>query len=239
VKRKYKPYNLAKLGLARERMPHHIAIIMDGNGRWARMRGMSRIEGHKRGARAVKDTVRCARRLRIKFLTLYSFSKDNWKRPTEEVSALMSLLKKYLASERKELLRNGIKLMTTGDIDDMPEDVKKKLLKAQKITKRCKSMTLNLALSYSGRGEILKGVRKIAEGVSSKKIKPENINEKYFSQILGLPDVDLLIRTSGETRVSDFLLWQIPYAEFYITNTLWPDFRGKHLIEAIKEFQRR
>ena len=235
--KKYEPFDLSLLGL--KKIPNHVAIIMDGNGRWAAKRNLEVIEGHKQGVKAVRDTVRTARRLGIKFLTLYSFSKDNWKRPESEVSALMKLLKKYVVTERRELLDNGIKFITTGDIEDLPQDVRKKIEETEKITSGCDAMTLNLAISYSGRREIVKCIKKAVEDVTSGTKDLNSINEKYLSDLMKLPDVDILIRTSGEMRVSDFLLWQISYAEIYITDVLWPDFRGVHLIEAIREFQER
>lgn len=220
-------------------LPQHIGIIMDGNGRWAKQRGLPRIEGHKKGASAVDDVVETARKIGIKYLTLYAFSKDNWKRPQSEVRALMKLLKKYLIKERERMRKNGIKFQVIGDIEDLPDDVKDEIRKTEDYTSDCKDMVLTLSLNYSGRREIVKVMKKILEMYERKEIKKEDVNEELITKILGLPDVDLLIRTSGEMRISDFLIWHIPYAEIYITKKLWPDFSGKDLIKAIRWFSKR
>jgi len=222
-----------------ENIPYHVGIIMDGNGRWAQKRGLPRTEGHKEGAKSVDEIVETARQIGIKYLTLYTFSKDNWKRPKEEVSLLMQLLKEHLIKQREKMRKNGIKFNVVGDIKDLPKDVREEIKKTKDYTKDCKDMVLTLALSYSGRQEIVKATKKIAKMVKDKKLKISEINQNLFTKILGLPDVDLLIRTSGEMRISDFLLWHIPYAEIYITPILWPDFRKEEFLRAIEWFQTR
>jgi undecaprenyl diphosphate synthase len=223
-------------------IPVHIAIIMDGNGRWARKRGLPRVAGHKKGVDSVRDTVEACAQLGVKHLTLYTFSTENWNRPKEEVSTLMRLLLRSLKDETDELHQNNIRLNAIGDIKSLPDEVQKQLLEAMEKTKNNKRMTLNLALSYSGRWEILLAFKSIATKVSKGELKPEEINENCISENLltrDIPDPDLLIRTSGEFRVSNFLLWQIAYTEFYISDVYWPEFRRRHIYEAIKVFQQR
>lgn len=223
-------------------VPVHIAIIMDGNGRWARGKGLPRAAGHKRGVDTVRDIVEACAQIGVKFLTLYTFSTENWKRPKDEVSMLMRLLLKSLKDRTDELMENDIKLTTIGNIESLPAEVCSRLKEDMKRTSRNKKMTLNLALSYSGRWEILEGIKKVADKVSKNELSIEDINEAAFSGFLttqNMPDPDLLIRTSGEFRVSNFLLWQIAYTEFYITDVFWPDFKRVHLYEAIKSFQKR
>jgi undecaprenyl diphosphate synthase len=223
-------------------IPVHIAIIMDGNGRWARKRGLPRVAGHKRGVESVRDIVEACAQMGVKYLTLYTFSTENWKRPKDEVSTLMRLLLRALKDETDELNKNDIKLTTIGNIKSLPIDVQKELDFAVEKTTNNKRMILNLALSYSGRWELLEAVKKIAMLVTGGNTKILEIDEHFFSNCLttkDIPDPDLLIRTSGEFRVSNFLLWQIAYTEFFISDALWPDFRRKHLYEAIKNFQRR
>lgn len=220
-------------------IPNHVAIIMDGNGRWAKRRNLPRIEGHRAGARAVDDVVQTARRIGIKHLTLYSFSKDNWKRPKDEVEALMALLKEYLVNERERMRANGIRFSVIGDITDLPEYVVSEIHKTIEYTASCKDMNLCLALSYSGRNEIVKVMKRLIEMIRTGKITEDQVKMELVDEIFGLPPVDLLIRTSGEMRISDFLLWQVAYAEIYITKKLWPDFRGRDLIKAILWFQKR
>jgi undecaprenyl diphosphate synthase len=223
-------------------IPVHIAIIMDGNGRWARSKGLPRAAGHKRGVDTVRDIVEACAQLDVKYLTLYTFSTENWKRPKDEVSTLMRLLLKSLKDRTDELMENDIKLTTIGDISALPGQVRKQLKEDIKRTSNNKKMTLNLALSYSGRWEILEAIKKVAESVKKKELPVEEISEETFSGFLttkDMPDPDLLIRTSGEFRVSNFLLWQIAYTEFYITDVYWPAFKRKHLYEAIKSFQKR
>lgn len=223
-------------------IPNHIAIIMDGNGRWAKQRGLPRVAGHKRGVDTVKTIVEACAELGVKYLTLYTFSTENWNRPKDEVSTLMRLLLKSLRDRVDELCQNDIRLTTIGDINALPEIVQKQLKSDIERTKDNKKMVLNLALSYSGRWEIIKGIKKLCEAVKNTKFDMDKLDEKTFSQFLDsnyIPDPDLVIRTSGEFRVSNFLLWQIAYSEFYITDVLWPDFNRTHLYEAIKAFQKR
>lgn len=223
-------------------IPSHIAIIMDGNGRWAKRRGLPRAAGHKRGVESVRDIVKACSQLGVKYLTLYTFSTENWRRPKEEVSMLMRLLLKCLRDETDELHQNNIKITMIGDLNSLPSEVQKELLDAREKTKYNKKMILNLALSYSGRLEIINAVKEIVEAAAKKKINPQSIDEHLISQHLmtkDMPDPDLVIRTSGEFRVSNFLLWQIAYSEFYISDVLWPDFRRNHLYEAIRSFQKR
>jgi undecaprenyl diphosphate synthase len=223
-------------------IPMHIAIIMDGNGRWAKRRGLPRVAGHREGVKSVRDVVEACAQLGVKYLTLFAFSTENWRRPKEEIDTLMKLLIKTLRSETEKLHKNDIKLMAIGDIDSLPKEVRQELKEAMEKTKNNKRMVLNLALSYSGRWEIIEAVKEIARDVKKGKVKIEEIDDKLFSNYLktaGIPDPDLLIRTSGELRISNFLLWQIAYTELYITDCLWPDFRRKHLYEAIRDYQRR
>jgi undecaprenyl diphosphate synthase len=223
-------------------IPKHIAIIMDGNGRWAKKRGLPRVAGHKRGVDTVKDIVEACAEIGVKYLTLYTFSTENWKRPKDEVSTLMRLLLNSLKDRVDELCENDIKLTTIGDTDALPYEVQKQLKADIERTKNNKKMVLNLALSYSGRWEILETVKKISRAVEKGDIKADEINEQLFSKFLttkDLPDPDLVIRTSGEFRVSNFLLWQIAYSEFVITEIYWPDFNRHHLYESIRAFQKR
>jgi len=223
-------------------IPVHIAIIMDGNGRWARRRGLPRAAGHKIGIESVRDIVRACAQLGVQYLTLYTFSTENWKRPKDEVSTLMRLLLKSLRNEADELNQNDIKLAIIGNSNSFPLEVQKGIHDAIEKTKNNKKMILNLALSYSGRWELLEAVKQIAELAAKGEIKKDDINEMLFSRFLttkNIPDPDLLIRTSGEFRVSNFLLWQIAYTEFFVTNVYWPDFRRKYLYEAIRSFQTR
>ena len=215
---------------------------MDGNGRWAKKKSLNRIKGHSRGADAVREVTKACRELGIKILTLYAFSVENWKRPQEEVAALMRLLKEYLTKEREEMIRNNIRLCAIGRIEDLPPDVQKTLHETAQATAHCDGMVLNLALSYGGRSEILHAVQAILRDCQKKKIQPEDLTFQRFSQYLwtrGIPDPDLLIRTSGEFRISNFLLWQIAYTEIYVTETLWPDFDRRELVKAIADYQSR
>ncbi|GJQ44216.1 MAG: isoprenyl transferase [Ignavibacteriaceae bacterium] len=223
-------------------IPKHIAIIMDGNGRWAKKRGLPRVAGHKRGVDTVKDIVEACAEIGVKYLTLYTFSTENWKRPKEEVSTLMRLLLNSLRDRVDELCENDIRLTTIGDTESLPYEVQKQLKADIERTKNNKKMILNLALSYSGRWEIIEAVKKISKAVEKGDLKPDEINEQLFSKFLttkDLPDPDLVIRTSGEFRVSNFLLWQIAYSEFVITDIYWPDFNRHHLYESIRAFQKR
>jgi len=225
-----------------KKLPHHIAIIMDGNGRWARKKSLNRIKGHRKGADAVREVIKACRELGIKILTLYAFSVENWKRPKEEVAALMGLLKEYLLKERDEMIKNNIRLCAIGRMEDLPPEVQEILQETIRKTSRCDGMTLNLALSYGGRSEILHALQEILRDVQAGRIRPEEINFQRFSQYLwtrGTPDPDLLIRTSGEFRISNFLLWQIAYTELYVTETLWPDFDREELAKALADYQSR
>jgi undecaprenyl diphosphate synthase len=221
-----------------ERLPAHIAVIMDGNGRWAKRRHLPRVAGHRAGVEAVRATVETCARLGIEALTLYAFSVENWKRPAAEVSTLMLLLKRYLRSELNTLLRNDIRFNVVGRMEDLARDVQQELRDAEEKTSRNRGMLFNIALNYGGRAEIVEAAKKlIAAGVG-----PDDVDEAAFANQLytaGQPDPDLLIRTSGEMRVSKFLLWQIAYAEIWVTDTLWPDFRKRHLLEAILAYQKR
>jgi undecaprenyl diphosphate synthase len=224
------------------KLPHHIAIIMDGNGRWAKKKFLNRIGGHVKGVNAVREVVTACRELGIKVLTLYAFSIENWKRPADEVNALMGLLKEYLLEECEEMVQNNIRLNAIGRIEDLSLDVQTTLRETMKKTERCDGMILNLALSYGGRSEILHAVQGILSDFQRGKVKPDEITIQRFSQYLwthGIPDPDLLIRTSGEFRISNFLLWQIAYTELYVTDTLWPDFDRKELLKAIADYQSR
>jgi undecaprenyl diphosphate synthase len=226
----------------KEKLPRHIAIIMDGNGRWAKKQSLSRISGHIKGVKAVREVVTACRELGIKVLTLYAFSIENWRRPKEEVAALMELLKDYLLKEREEMIENNIRLCAIGRLEDLSPDVQHILRETIQKTQPCDGMILNLALSYGGRSEILHAVHGIISDLQKGKIKPQEINVQRFSQYLwtrGIPDPDLLIRTSGEFRISNFLLWQIAYTELYITETLWPDFDREELVKAIADYQSR
>lgn len=223
-------------------IPTHIAIIMDGNGRWAKKRGLPRVAGHKRGVDTVRDIVEACAQIGIQYLTLYTFSTENWNRPKDEVSTLMRLLLSSLKSRLSELNKNDIKLTSIGDLSSLPVEVQKQLRTDIERTKNNKRMVLNLALSYSGRWELIEAVKSISKRVGKNDLKPEEIDEKTISDNLttkSLPDPDLLIRTSGEFRVSNFLLWQIAYSEFVILDVFWPDFTREHLYSAIKEFQKR
>jgi len=223
-------------------IPEHIAIIMDGNGRWAKQRGLPRIAGHREGVNSVRDVVEACGQLGVKCLTLYAFSTENWRRPQEEVSTLMRLLVKALRDETDKLHENNVRLTAIGDIKSLPQIVQHELREAIEKTSHNTGLNLNLALSYSGRWDIVEGVKKIVSDVVKGNISPEDINETVISKYLATRDVadpDLLIRTSGEFRVSNFLLYQIAYTEIYISKVYWPDFRRKDLYEAIRDFQKR
>jgi undecaprenyl diphosphate synthase len=224
----------------RDALPSHVAVIMDGNGRWARKRGLPRVAGHRAGTHAVREVVEGCAELHIPALTLYAFSVENWKRPRSEVSTLMSLLKEYLAKELETLCKNNIRLRTIGRTDELDPAVQRELAKTISDTAHNTGMVLSLALNYGGRAEIIDAVNRILS--NGRKNSGEPISEKEFAGYLytaGLPDPDLLIRTSGELRVSNFLLWQIAYAEIFVTDTLWPDFDKNSLYEAIIAYQKR
>ncbi|MCX6157045.1 MAG: isoprenyl transferase [Ignavibacteriota bacterium] len=223
-------------------IPRHIAIIMDGNGRWAKQMGESRIFGHRQGVTSVRETVEACGQLGVKFLTLYTFSTENWKRPKDEVTVLMKLLIKALKNETDRLHENDVKLIATGNLEKLPVRVHQELIDAMEKTKDNKLMTLNLSLSYSGRWDIINAVQKIYEDCKNNIISIEDINEKNFSDYLvtkNIPDPDLMIRTGGEYRISNFLLWQLAYSEIYIDSVFWPQFRREHLYKAIEEYQKR
>lgn len=223
-------------------IPQHIAIIMDGNGRWAKQRALPRVAGHREGVTSVRDIVEACGQLGVKCLTLYAFSTENWKRPQQEVSTLMRLLVKALHDETDKLYENNVRLTAIGDLDSLPAVVQRELYDAFERTKRNTGLNLNLALSYSGRWEITEAVRKIVADAMGGKISVDYINESFISGYLStaaMPDPDLLIRTSGEFRISNFLLYQLAYTEIYISKVYWPDFRRKHLYEAISDFQKR
>jgi undecaprenyl diphosphate synthase len=221
-----------------DRLPQHVAVIMDGNGRWAAQRHLPRVEGHRAGIDSVRDIVETSARLGIKVLTLYAFSLENWKRPVTEISTLMMLLKRYLRLELNTLLRNNIRFRVIGRDDELAPDIRRELKMAEEKTTANSGMLFNIALNYGGRAEIVEAARRaLASGVAA-----EELDEQRFAGFLytaGQPDPDLLIRTSGEMRVSNFLLWQIAYAEIWVTDTLWPDFRKKDLLEAILAYQKR
>ena len=223
-------------------LPKHIAIIMDGNGRWAEKRSLNRIAGHRMGIKRAKEIIRACRELGIEVLTLYAFSTENWNRPRREISTLMSLLKRFLSAEGKTLVKNNIRLNAIGSLEDLPGDVRDVLNEVMQLSRHNTGMVLNAALSYSGRNEILQAVKNICRGVSAGSLDPSLIDERLFSDHLytaGLPDPDLLIRTSGEYRINNFLLWQTAYTELYITGTLWPDFTKKDLHRAIADYGKR
>lgn len=225
-----------------EKLPHHLAIIMDGNGRWAQERNLSRIEGHRAGAESVRTVVRTCRRIGIPILTLYAFSKENWQRPGREVQALWRLLSRYLKSELEEMMEHSIRLNAIGDIRELPKSVNRLLLDTMNKTSANSEMLLNLALSYSGRSEIVRTVQKLAAACVANQLEPAEIDEVVFAKNLytsDMPDPDLLIRTSGEQRISNFLLWQTAYTELYISPIYWPDFREPQLMEALADYQRR
>jgi len=225
-----------------KRIPRHVAIIMDGNGRWAQSRGLSRVEGHRQGLESVRSVVRAAHEMGIHVLTLYAFSLENWNRPKAEVAELMRLLEFYIEAELQEVMRNGIRIRAIGRLDRLPPSVREKLEEAIERTRDNTEMQLIFAVSYGGRAEIVDAARRIARDAEQGKVDPEQLDEKTFGAYLydpELSDPDLLIRTSGEYRVSNFLLWQIAYTEFHITEALWPDFRKSHLVEAVRDYQSR
>jgi len=225
-----------------QKLPKHVAIIMDGNGRWAKQRAMNRIRGHEEGAESVRAIVRATREIGIPWLTLYAFSEENWGRPRYEVEALMVLLKRFLQSELREMLDNGIRFQAIGRLHKLPNDVQGTVREIAERTASNQNMVLTLALSYGGRQEITDAVRKIIQRVEAGGIRSSDISEALISENLysvNMPDPDLLIRTSGECRVSNFLLWQIAYAEIYMTQTYWPDFRKEEYVQALIEYQKR
>ncbi|OGD22802.1 MAG: di-trans,poly-cis-decaprenylcistransferase [Candidatus Aminicenantes bacterium RBG_16_63_16] len=220
-------------------LPRHVAVIMDGNGRWAERRRLARIEGHRAASKAVEDSVETCARLGVEYLTLFAFSKENWKRPKREVSLLWKLLEEYLRKEDKELIKNKFRLKVIGQREAIPESIEQELRRVEGLTRGFDRLTIVLALNYSGRAEIVDAVKKILDEGG---VGPRELDEAAFSRYLytaAMPDPDLLIRTSGEQRISNFLLWQIAYSELWITPVLWPDFRRKHFLEALVDFQKR
>lgn len=224
------------------KIPRHIAIIMDGNGRWAKKKGAMRIFGHRHAIQAVKDAIEGADNLGVKYLTLFSFSTENWSRPQDEVKALMELLVKTIIDEISLMMKNNIRLEVIGDIESLPKSAYEKLMEARKATAANTGLTVILALSYSGQWEITQATKRIAQKISEGKLKPEDITQQTFADHLdtaGIPDPELMIRTSGEYRISNFLLWQLAYTELYFTPVLWPDFRTEHLYAAVEDYQKR
>ncbi|MCX8071286.1 MAG: isoprenyl transferase [Candidatus Binatia bacterium] len=224
------------------RLPRHVAIIMDGNGRWAQRRGLSRIEGHKRGKDSVRAVVEASRRIGIEYLSLFAFSTENWERPRREVDALMRLLRRYLRTELHRMMKNGIRLLAVGDLQRLPEGLQADLRATVDATRNNRDMTVVLAVSYGGREDIVQAARAIARAARAGEIDPEQIDAGTFANYLstsGIPDPDLLIRTSGELRISNFFLWPLAYSEIYVTETLWPDFREADFYQALIAYQQR
>jgi undecaprenyl diphosphate synthase len=223
-------------------LPRHVGVIMDGNGRWAEQRGLTRIHGHREGSTSVREVTRCARRLGIQALTLYAFSSQNWSRPGDEVAALMDLLVEYLEKEREELLHNGIRMNLIGDVERLPRAVREPMFRVRDESSKNSAMVLTLALSYGGREEIVRAARTLAERSVRGELSPARIDERMFESCLwtvGLPPLDLVIRTSGEQRISNFLLWQAAYAELVFIDTLWPDVRAEQFLQCVAKFQNR
>jgi undecaprenyl diphosphate synthase len=228
--------------LDRERLPRHVAVIMDGNGRWAQRRGLSRIEGHKRGKDSVRAVVETSRRLGIPYLSLFAFSTENWQRPRREVAALMGLLRRYLRTELNKMMKNEVRVVAIGDTARLPDAVREELELAIEKTRDNSRLMVGLCVSYGGREDIVRAARSLARAAQQGTLNPDEIDEQAFANRLGtagMPDPDLLIRTSGEMRLSNFYLWQSAYTEIYVTDTLWPDFREKQFLEALAHFQKR
>lgn len=222
--------------------PQHVAIIMDGNGRWARKRGLPKIAGHRAGVKAAEDVLKAAKEAGVRMLTLYTFSTENWKRPEEEVAALFKMLEDYIDKEEPKLHKNNIRFLAIGRIDELPPSLKEKIRRVTASTRAHNSLVVNLAINYGGRHEIVDAARHLATDAKAGRVRPDQIDEALFSDYLytkGLPDPDLMIRTSGEFRISNFLLWQLSYAEIYVTKKLWPDFKKADFFAAIKEYQER
>jgi len=228
--------------IARGNIPRHVAIIMDGNGRWAKARGVPRLMGHRAGRESVREAVKGCVALGVDVLTLYTFSIENWQRPAREVGALMTILRQTLRAERAELRENNVRLHILGRAADLPVAVREEIAATQRYLERCTGMQLNLALSYSGRAELVDSIRRLLGEARELRLDPSRVDDELVASYLytaGLPDPDLLIRTSGEMRISNFMLWQLAYTELWITDTLWPDFRRRHLYQAVAEFQGR
>ena len=237
-----KLFNKGGNQLDKDRLPIHIAIIPDGNGRWAQRRGLPRSAGHRQGSKTLKTIVKFCAQLGIRYMTVFTFSTENWKRPKNEVDALMALLLEFLRNAENELSGSNIRIRVFGDIKALPPEFHKEIPKVEKMTEKNTGLCLNIALNYGGKDEIVFAVKNIAKEISEGRLKPADISAKTISDGLytaGIPDPDLLIRTSGEKRASNFLLWQLAYTEFWYTDVLWPDFGSKHIVEAISEFQRR
>lgn len=229
-------------GIIKEKLPKHIAIIMDGNGRWAKMRHLARVVGHKKGIERAREVVEHCLEFGINYLTLYAFSKENWNRPPQEVNSLMALLNKHLIEELPSMMERGIRFIAIGDLWELSPTLQKRIKEVEEKTRYNNRLTLSLALSYGGRAEILNAVKGIVKDAMEGKISIEEIDERLFSRYLytgDIPDPDLIIRTSGEKRISNFLLWQAAYTEFYVTDCLWPDFKKEDFIMALKDFQQR
>ncbi|MGD9763371.1 MAG: isoprenyl transferase [Candidatus Binatia bacterium] len=229
-------------GLDLTRLPRHVAVIMDGNGRWAQRRGLSRIEGHRRGKASVRAVVEVARQIGIPYLSLFAFSTENWQRPPREVNALMGLLRRYLRTELERLMKNDVCVRAIGDLGRLPESVRRELEHVVRVTRDNRQLTVGLCVSYGGREDIVEAARRLAARVHTGEIDPAAIDQVAFADALGtagFPDPDFLIRTSGEMRISNFFLWQLAYTELYVTETLWPDFREAAFIEALNHFQQR
>ncbi|MBP1674408.1 MAG: di-trans,poly-cis-decaprenylcistransferase [Bacteroidetes bacterium] len=225
-----------------DKLPSHIAIIMDGNGRWARQRGMDRIFGHQQGVNALREIIEAAAELKIRYLTLYAFSTENWGRPGDEVSALMEIMVQSLNNETDTLIKNNIRLIAIGDTKRLADDVRRRLMETIHLTSKATGLNLIVAMSYSSRWEITEAVKKLSAEIISGVVDRDSVNESNFEKYLttyGIPDPELLIRTSGEIRISNFLLWQIAYTELYFTETLWPDFSKEEFYKAIIDFQKR
>ena len=228
--------------LSKERMPAHVAIIMDGNGRWAKRQGLARMFGHKKGVEVVHNITEAAAELGLKYLTLYTFSTENWNRPKEEVDALMTLLVDTIAKETPTLMKNNVRLLTIGDLERLPKGAHDKFISCMEQTAANTGLNLVIALSYSSRWEIINAVRQAVEKAQKGQLEPEEVNEELVSDLMttkGMPDPDLLIRTSGELRISNFLLWQLAYSELYFTDCLWPEFTVEHFYEALLAYQHR
>lgn len=231
-----------KEGLDPARLPKHVALIMDGNGRWAKQHRFGRLQGHRRGVAAVRTAVETAKDFGIPYVTFYAFSEENWNRPALEVKGLMMLLKRYMVAERKEMMAKGVRLLAIGDLGRLPQGIQKELAETMRLTAGNRAVTMVLALSYGGRQEIVRAVRRLAQQVSAGRLQPAQIEASTLSAALDtadLPDPDLFIRTSGEMRLSNFLLWQLAYAELYVTPTLWPDFGRADFVAALRAYQGR
>ncbi|MAD96150.1 MAG: di-trans,poly-cis-decaprenylcistransferase [Flavobacteriaceae bacterium] len=231
-----------KLLIDQNRVPKHVAIIMDGNGRWAKRQGMNRIFGHRNALTAVRESIQAATKIKVEAITLYAFSTENWNRPKMEIDALMNLLISSLKKELPEFMKNGVKVNSIGAVENLPKSAQKALTEVIEITKNNSNITLTLALSYGSRQEIVNAIKNISKKVVNNELSLEEINEKTINNHLytfNLPEVDLMIRTSGEQRISNFLMWQMAYAELYFTDVLWPDFREEHFYDAIINYQNR